>query len=153
MVRNVPGRSRSCTRRRREAGGQSLVEFAISLPVLILMLALAYVGWQAVHTVIALNGAARAGAVTAANDVRHGVSQSQESTDVTGAVNGEQGSTAFTNVTYGTSCTSACVALRHALPGTRTSVAMEVVTVQSKIVSGMPLLPGFTVTAQAGVAP
>jgi Flp pilus assembly protein TadG len=129
------------------------VEFAISLPVLILLLALAFVGWQAVHTVIALNGAARAGAVTAANDVRHGVSPIQESTDVTSAVNAEQGSTAFTNVTYGTSCTSACVALRHALPGTRTSVAMEVVTVQSTIVSGMPLLPGFTVTAQAGVAP
>jgi Flp pilus assembly protein TadG len=129
------------------------VEFAISLPVLILLLALAFVGWEAVHTVIALNGAARAGAVTAANDVRHGVSQFQESTDVTSAVNAEQGTTAFTNVTYGTSCTSACVALRHALPGTRTSVAMEVVTVQSKIVSGMPLLPGFTVTAQAGVAP
>lgn len=129
------------------------MEFAISMPVLILLLALAYVGWQAVHTVIALNGAARAGAVTAANDVRHGVSQTQESADVTSAVNAEQGSTAFANVTYGTTCTSACVALRHALPGTRTSVAMEVVTVQSKIVSAVPLLPGFTVTAQAGVAP
>jgi hypothetical protein len=30
---------------------------------------------------------------------------------------------------------------------------MEVVTVQSKIVPGVPLLSGFTVTAQAGVAP
>ncbi len=129
------------------------MEFAIALPVLILLLALADVGWQAIHTVIALNGAARAGAVTAANDVRHGVSQAQETTDVTSAVNAEQGSSAFTNVTYGTGCTSSCVALRHALPGTRTSVAMEVVTVQSKIVSGVPLLSGFIVTAQAGVAP
>jgi Flp pilus assembly protein TadG len=130
------------------------VEFAISLPVLLLLLAVAYVGWQAVHTVIALNGAARAGAVTAANDVRKGgVSTSQEATDVTTAVNAEQGSTAFSTVTYGTTCVSSCVALRHALAGSRTSVAMEVVTVQSKIVPGVPLLSGFTVTAQAGVAP
>ncbi|HEY2702668.1 MAG TPA: TadE/TadG family type IV pilus assembly protein [Candidatus Dormibacteraeota bacterium] len=153
MVRNLPGRSRPWTRRRREAGGQSLVEFAVSMPVLILLLALAYVGWQALHTVIALNGAARAGAVTAANDVRKGILLAQEKTDVTNAVNAEQGSIAFANVTYGTSCASACVALRHALPGSRTSVAMEVVTVQSKIISGVPLLSGFTVTAQAGVAP
>lgn len=129
------------------------MEFAVSMPVLILLLALAYVGWQALHTVIALNGAARAGAVTAANDVRKGILLAQEKTDVTNAVNAEQGSIAFANVTYGTSCASACVALRHALPGSRTSVAMEVVTVQSKIISGVPLLSGFTVTAQAGVAP
>jgi Flp pilus assembly protein TadG len=153
VVRDTRQPARPCTRRRREAGGQSIVEFAISLPVLLLLLAVAYVGWQAVHTVIALNGAARAGAVTAANDVRKGIAQSQETTDVTNAVNAEQGSAAFTNVTYGTVCASSCVALRHGLAGTRTSVAMEVVTVQSKIVSGLPLLSGFTVTAQAGVAP
>ncbi len=153
VVAELPGRSRLCTGRRHQAGGQSLVEFAISLPVLCLLLAVAYVGWQAVHTVIALNGAARAGAVTAANDVRKGLSTAQETTDVTSAVNAEQGSGSFTSVTYGTSCSASCVSLRHALPGTRTSVAMEVVTVQSKVVSGVPLLSGFTVTAQAGVAP
>jgi hypothetical protein len=101
-----------------------------------------------------LSSTARAGAVTAANDVRKGgVSTAQEATDVTSAVNAEQGSSAFSNVTYGTTCVASCVALRHALAGTRTSVAMEVVTVQSKIVPGVPLLSGFTVTAQAGVAP
>jgi Flp pilus assembly protein TadG len=129
------------------------VEFAISLPVMILLLALAYVGWQGVHTVIALNGAARAGAVTAANDVRKGVSATQETTDVTSAVNAEQGSGSFTSISYGAACSASCVALRHALAGTRSSVSMEVVTVQSKIVSGVPLLSNFVVTAQAGVAP
>ncbi|MGH7746747.1 MAG: TadE/TadG family type IV pilus assembly protein [Candidatus Dormibacteria bacterium] len=153
MVRATCDPARPCTRRHREAGGQSLVEFALSLPVLILLLAVAYVGWQAMHTVIALNGAARAGAVRAADDVRQKVATAQETTDVTAAVNAEEGSGAFTTVTYGTTCTSSCVALRHALAGTRSSVSMEVVTVQSKIISGVPLLSNFVVTAQAGVAP
>ncbi len=148
--RRVAARPRSRCRRAR---GQSLVEFAISLPVLLLLLALAYVGWQAVHTVIALDGAARAGAIAAANDIRKGDSTIQEGTDVTSAVNAEEGSTAFTAVTYGTTCTASCVALRHDVPGTHTSVNMEVVTVEARILSGIPIFSNFVVSAQAAVAP
>ena len=61
---------RLCARpRRRRARGQSLVEMAIVLPVMISMLALAYTGWDAIHRVIGITSAARAGALQAAADL------------------------------------------------------------------------------------
>jgi Flp pilus assembly protein TadG len=57
-VRRGPGRDES---------GQALVEFALVLPLLVLLVGIAFNGWDAMQVSIRLTSAARAGAIAAAN--------------------------------------------------------------------------------------
>jgi Flp pilus assembly protein TadG len=55
--------------RRQARGGQSLVEFAIVLPLMLLLVGGAYTMWTGLHSAIGVTSAARAGALTAANQL------------------------------------------------------------------------------------
>jgi Flp pilus assembly protein TadG len=54
---------------RGEESGQALVEFALVLPLLILIMAVAFNGWNGMQLSQRLTSAARAGAIQAANDL------------------------------------------------------------------------------------
>jgi Flp pilus assembly protein TadG len=55
--------------RRRDETGQALVEFALVLPLLVLLMGIAFNGWNAMELSIRLTSAARAGAIAAANTI------------------------------------------------------------------------------------
>jgi Flp pilus assembly protein TadG len=55
--------------RARGESGQSLVEFALILPLVVLLMAIAFSGWDAMQQTIRLTSAARAGAIQAAHDL------------------------------------------------------------------------------------
>jgi len=75
--------------------GQSAVEFALVLPVIILLVAVAFDGWSMLQSSIRLTAAARAGAIAAANDLGppNNKSTATALADATTAVNNEEGVT------------------------------------------------------------
>ena len=68
-----------------------MVEMALVLPFVLLVLGTAYTGWDAMHRTIGLTSAARAGTISAANDLQNGKSCTTALTDATSAVNAEEG--------------------------------------------------------------
>jgi Flp pilus assembly protein TadG len=78
---------------RRDEAGQSAVEFALVLPVIILLVAVAFNGWSALQSSIRLATAARAGAIAAANDLGppNNKSTATALADATTAINNEEG--------------------------------------------------------------
>jgi Flp pilus assembly protein TadG len=107
---------RLALRRGRGESGQSIVEFALILPLIVLLMAIAFTGWDAMQQTIRLTSAARAGALQAAHDLSQYISQNSltcaqmvpgqsgwttESptawNHATTAVNNEEGSSAFQN--------------------------------------------------------
>jgi len=75
---------------------------ALVLPFVLLVLGAAYTGWDAMHRTIGLTSAARAGTISAANDLQNGKSCTTALTDATNAVNAEEGVTGvYTAVTVG----------------------------------------------------
>ncbi len=55
--------------RHRDESGQALVEFALVLPLVILLVRVAFNGWNGIQLDLRLTSAARAGAITAAHDL------------------------------------------------------------------------------------
>lgn len=82
-ARKAPGKSR----------GQALVEFALVMPILLLLLAVVATGGQMLASDISLTQAARAGAVAAAEDASATPKDpiSVQTTDARTAANNEQG--------------------------------------------------------------
>jgi len=78
--------------RGRDERGAALVEFALVLPLIVLLVGIAFNGWDAMQTSIRLTSAARAGAIAAANDLGAGDPRSRALTDATTAINQEEGS-------------------------------------------------------------
>jgi len=76
---------------RRGESGQALVEFVLVLPLVALLMGVAFTGWNAMQLSVRLTSAARAGAIQAAADLASGDSQAQAATDATTAVNNEEG--------------------------------------------------------------
>src|SRR5580693_2663826 len=79
--------------RRRDESGQALVEFALVLPLVILIVAVAFNGWDGMQKTIRLTSAARAGAIVAASDLAAGDSQQTAWNDAVTAINAEEGDT------------------------------------------------------------
>ena len=88
--------------RRRDETGQALVEFALVLPLIILIMGVAFNGWNGMQQAVRLTSAARAGAIIAANDLATDVAPDPTQpptqteidsalTDATTAVNQEEG--------------------------------------------------------------
>jgi Flp pilus assembly protein TadG len=85
----------SSPERTRAAGesGQAIVEFVLALPLVALLLGVAFNGWNSMDLSVQLTSAARAGAIQAANDLGNSTSSQQAWNDATAAVNAEQGQT------------------------------------------------------------
>jgi Flp pilus assembly protein TadG len=79
--------------RRRDESGQALVEFALVLPLVILIVAVAFNGWDGMQKTIRLTSAARAGAIVAASDLAAGDSQPAAQDAAVNAINAEEGVT------------------------------------------------------------
>lgn len=89
MTRRDRGRGRIG----RDESGQALVEFVLVLPVVALLMGVAFNGWNALQLSIRLTSAARAGAIEAANDLAAKDSQQVAWDAATAAVNAEEGDT------------------------------------------------------------
>lgn len=115
-----------------------MVEFAIVLPLLMVLMAVAFNGWNALQLSIHLTSAGRAGAIKAANDLAAGDSTQTAWNDATEAVNLEEGLSAGS----GASCISGStyqncdpsgsdyVSFSTTNQTTSTGIALSVVTVQ-----------------------
>jgi Flp pilus assembly protein TadG len=86
--------------RRRDEAGQALVEFALVLPLVVLLVGIAFNGWNGMQLSLRLASAARAGALTAASDLPAdpnvaptGGQMQTALTDATTAINQEEGVT------------------------------------------------------------
>jgi Flp pilus assembly protein TadG len=99
IIRDRDERNRSalmrCLRRRDEEG-QALVEFALVLPLIVLLMAVAFNGWNGIQLDLRLTSAARAGAIAAANDLAAG--NGMALSDAVGAINAEESTTIYQTV-------------------------------------------------------
>ena len=128
--------------------GQALVEFSLVFPVFLVMLAVAFDGWNVLNSAVALTGAARAGAIVAREDVDAGKSLAVAGLDATAAVNAAEGvPSTWKDTACGTHCVTTSV-VTGALSGSK---IVEVVVTQG-VIPGLPIFPALTVSAQAGVA-
>jgi hypothetical protein len=122
-----------------------------------LLIGVAFTGSAAMSSVIGLSGAARAGAIAAANDVaaNANVAYTTEINDAVAAINAEEGCTScYTGATSQSNCPSNtnCVWIVKT-HGSRTANSIDVVYVQHPIVQVIPLLSNLMVQAQAGATP
>lgn len=138
---------------RRDEGGQALVEFALVLPLIALMMAVAFNGWDGIQLDLRLTSAARAGAIQAANVLaaNNGGSPNDAATS---AINSEEDTTVyqdnnptgadFVNVVYPDNETIAA-------SGGNAAIAMQLVTVTISNVSVtlVPIVGNISVSAHA----
>jgi len=150
-------------RRRRGRGdesGQALVEFALVLPLLALIMGIAFNGWNGMQLGIGLTSAARAGAVQAANELAGDVAAdpAQPPTaaqvqnawdDATNAVNKEEGGSAVYQNTNPNATNY--VAMSEATETIQSGATMNVVRVTISGVSFdlVPVVGNIAVTAHA----
>jgi Flp pilus assembly protein TadG len=125
--------------------GQALVEMALVLPVMALLLGVAYTASDAMHSTIGLTSAARAGAIVAANDLRNSMSSTQALTDATSTVNAEENVNIYQS---GGGCTDNCVTLAQPTGGS-SSINLVQITITHSVTSALPLLSGIKVSTQA----
>jgi len=145
------------------ARGQSLVEFALIAPIIMVILAIVFTGSQYMNALVGLDSAARAGALTVAADTSANVTNINILTDdAVLAVNREQGVrqcpgrgappcfVASTTGPAGCPANSNCVWVDNLInpnPGHR---SIEIVHVAYTIRSYLVFIPTTAVSAQAG---
>ena len=81
--------------RRGDERGAALVEFALVLPLLVLLVGIAFNGWDAMQVSIRLTSAARAGAIAAANALVDQDTTSQAQDLAVAAINQEEGNNLY----------------------------------------------------------
>jgi Flp pilus assembly protein TadG len=138
-----------------------MVEFALVFPVFVLILGVAFAVSQFLTSVVGLNGAARAGAITAANDVNANanISGTIELSDVVATINAEEGCSgcyvAATTPTDSTTCTQTdCVWITKS-NGQRSgnNLTIDTVHIRHSVVPFVPIVHGISVQTQAGATP
>jgi Flp pilus assembly protein TadG len=142
---------------RRDESGQALVEFALVLPLVILIVAVAFNGWDGMQKTIRLTSAARAGALVAGSDLAAGDSQLTALTDAVTAINAEEGVTGiYQAAPTQSSCVNLtnCVALvpsQQTLSSGTTTVVVRVVTISiyPSSVTLVPFVGHISVTTHA----
>ena len=149
--------------RRQARGGQSLVEFAIVLPLMLLLVGGAYTMWTGLHSAIGVTSAARAGALTAAYQLQTNKTQPAPGPgapytaaqlgavlgNVASAVTAEDG--VLTYQAAPCSAGQACVSIGSANVATGGGTYLPVVTVSviESIAPKVPMMTQFTVAASA----
>lgn len=143
--------------RRRPSRGQSLVEFALILPVAVLLLGLIATGGQMIITAINVTQAARAAAVAAASDYAKDPSDvSTQTTDASTAANDEEGGASSIKCSGGgvpTGVSPQCVAVTDIAAGTggleNDQVDLVQVKVYQSITPFIPIFPSLAVSSEA----
>ncbi|MEO8898069.1 MAG: TadE family protein [Candidatus Dormibacter sp.] len=155
---------------RRRASGQSLVEFAFVLPLMLLMVAGAYTMWTGLHSVIGLTSAARAGSLTAANQLAKmgkkpmagtyaysGADLNAVLSSAVAAVNAEEGVTTYQKAGPLCTATNGCVSISSTpIPagtdpatGQQAYLAEVTISISQAIAPPVALISQYTVSAVA----
>ena len=138
-----------------------MVELALVLPVFLLLVAVAFTGWDAIHQTIGLTSAARAGVIEAASDLQNAKPTPQALSDATAAINAEEGAAntykCQTNPAFGSCTTSAC-ANNCVTLGTSTgsqtgaaglTVDLVTVAISRSLSSDLPIVSGVKLVSSA----
>jgi Flp pilus assembly protein TadG len=129
-----------------------MVEFALILPVALLLVALISTAGQMIITGIEVTQAARAAAVTAAADDAQGTGVVTQTTDAAQSANDEEGGAGSIHCS-GTGVPTGCVEVTDLPAGSATLENSEVnlvqVNVWQKIDPFIPLLPPLNVSSEA----
>jgi Flp pilus assembly protein TadG len=151
----TPRDRRPLRRGRHDEEGQALVEFALALPVIALLMAVAFNGWNGMQLAIRLTSAARAGAVAAAHDLDTGNPASAQC-DAAAAVNQEEGVSGVYQCTSSSSPDYVAITEGQQSipsdpnnPGSATSINVVTVTISQASVTLVPIVGNFAVTAHA----
>jgi Flp pilus assembly protein TadG len=140
--------------RRRDEAGTALVELALVLPLVILLLGVAFNGWSGMQEAVRLTSAARAGAIVAASDLTSNPNHAPTSTnqaliDATTAVNKEEGATNLYQSVD--AAANNYVAMSETTDNISSGVAINVVTItiSQSSVSLVPFVGSLPVTTHA----
>jgi Flp pilus assembly protein TadG len=143
----------SCRCGRHDETGTALVELALVLPLVILLLGVAFNGWNGMQEAIRLTSAARAGAIVAASDLTSNASHAATTTgqalaDATTAINQEEGVAVYQSVD---SAAGNYVRMSEATQSVSSGVTISVVTVtvSHSSVSLVPFVGSLPVTTHA----
>ncbi len=153
---------------RRNESGQALVEFALVLPLVILLVSVAFNGWNGIQLDLRLTSAARAGALVAASELANDVTTvnngaqptqaqfDQALVDATTAVNNEEDTTTYQSTNPNG---SDYVSLTAPPPGTDTvsdgsgdppiSINTVTITISQASVALVPVVGNISVSAHA----
>ena len=132
------------------------MELALVIPLVILLMGIAFNGWNAMQSSIRLTSAARAGAIVAANDVTSSsthpaLTTSVALTDATNAVNDEEGTTSPALYQSTDSSANDYVSLSQSTQTISGGISMSVVTItiSHSSLSFVPFVGSFPVTTHA----
>ena len=139
-------------RRRRDEAGQALIEFALVLPLVLLLMGSAFNGWNAMQLSVRLTSAARVGAIEAAHNLAIDAAQTQTAlADATTAINEEEGVTGV----YQDSNSSASnyVSLSQSTQvANGVSINVVTITISEGQVPLIPVVRGLSITAHAAAS-
>jgi Flp pilus assembly protein TadG len=142
--------------RRRDESGQALVEFALVLPLVILIVAVAFNGWDGMQTTIRLTSAARAGALQAAailaQDPADPTNEQQPAWDAAvNAVNAEENTSVYQNLNSSQpDYVNLVIQTQNVSSGTTTvAIGTVTITVSPSSVTLVPYVGHISVTTHA----
>jgi Flp pilus assembly protein TadG len=146
-----------CAIGRRDESGQALVEFALVLPLVILIVAVAFNGWDGMQKTIRLTSAARAGAIQAAAvlalDPMNPANETQNAKDAAvNAINAEEGATGVYQDTNASQPDFVAMVLstQSISSGTSTvSIGTVTITISPSSVTLVPFVGHISVTTHA----
>jgi Flp pilus assembly protein TadG len=147
--------TRSCSRgRRRDESGTALVEFALVVPLVMVLLGIAFNGWNAMQESIRLTSAARAGAIVAAGDLSStsthvAVNPSQALFDATNAVNAEEGVTGVYQSDNSGANNYVSLSEQTKVNVSGVTINLVTITISQSSVSFVPFVGSFPVTTHA----
>ncbi|MEA2684488.1 MAG: hypothetical protein QOK05_2816 [Chloroflexota bacterium] len=117
-----------------------------------LLMALIFTGSQYMNEVVGLDGAARAGAIVAANSALANANTATINANATKAVNQEQGCNCFTAVANQASCTTGMNCVWTVASTSPNNTPIEIVHVSYTVTSYLKFISNLSVTAQAGAS-
>jgi Flp pilus assembly protein TadG len=164
----MPGTRRNGSHRRRDERGQALVEFALVLPLVILLVGVAFNGWNGIQLSLRLTSAARAGAIQAANDFANDLTDptlnpadlapnstyfASAWTDAKNAVNQEENTNIYQNSSssnpYYVNMTETTQNVPADVNSPSSTIYIVTITISRASITLVPVVGNFAVSAQA----
>jgi Flp pilus assembly protein TadG len=142
--------------RHHDETGTALVELALVIPLVMLLLGVAFNGWNSMQESIRLTSAARAGAIVAAHDLTAtasnptGTSQKVADDDATTAINAEEGATAvYQDTDSGANNYVSLTPNPNITISAGVTISTVTITISHSSVSFVPFVGSFPVTTHA----